>query len=193
MNNNESDLHYYDFNMSSEAGSFQESHHQFVDNTGSKDPFEDIESVNESEGEHEFSSDGNEDNDEEEEDTDTKNESGSEQETASDENTDDDEKPSSSSKCSAASNDGANKKRSASINTSDLANLIPSKKEKPTTDENLRYDQLSHWPMPDLSRNNRSRCKKPNCKKFTNWYCSKCNKHFCIKPKNNCFTEYHNK
>lgn len=81
-----------------------------------------------------------------------------------------------------------NEKRSAPIN---FSNAKLTKNRKTTTDDSSRYDQMSHWPLHD-NKSNRSRCKNSKCKKFTNWFCSKCNKHFCIKPNGNCFTEYHN-
>lgn len=87
----------------------------------------------------------------------------------------------------------ANETRSTSTSPSKLTNVVPPKNVTAADDDSHRYDQLSHWPMPDLTRNSRSRCKNPKCKKFSNWYCSKCNKHLCLKPNSNCFAEYHNK
>lgn len=59
-----------------------------------------------------------------------------------------------------------------------------------TTENNFRYDEKNHWVLYD-DKNCRSRCKLPNCKFFSHLYCQKCDKHFCLTSKRNCFYDYH--
>lgn len=51
-----------------------------------------------------------------------------------------------------------------------------------------RLDEKTHWPLHD-GKHWRTRCKMPKCIFFSNWFCEKCQKHFCLTSKRNCF--YH--
>lgn len=53
------------------------------------------------------------------------------------------------------------------------------------------YDKTRHWPFVD-KRESRSRCKFAGCKGFTHIFCTKCEMHFCITSKRNCFYKFHN-
>ncbi|CAK9810683.1 PiggyBac transposable element-derived protein 3 [Anthophora plagiata] len=54
--------------------------------------------------------------------------------------------------------------------------------------QNVRKDEVAHWPM---FSDNRGRCKKPECKGVPKIKCSKCNVHLCLTPSANCFVEFH--
>lgn len=59
-------------------------------------------------------------------------------------------------------------------------------KKKPRNE--LRYDEISHFPEVDKKRN-ASRCK--DCKGSTHFFCSKCNVHLCLNSNRNCFEDFH--
>lgn len=51
-------------------------------------------------------------------------------------------------------------------------------------------DKTEHWVLVD-EKKCRSRCKMPGCIFYTHLYCSKCEAHFCITSKRNCFYSFH--
>lgn len=52
------------------------------------------------------------------------------------------------------------------------------------------YDKTNHWPIFDKKKC-RTRCKLPGCTFFTHIFCSKCEHHFCLTSKRNCFYSFH--
>lgn len=69
---------------------------------------------------------------------------------------------------------------------------IQTKKKKGPTSyvppKDVRTDAVGHWPSYTTER---TRCKKPNCKKLTYVKCDKCGLHLCFNKDNNCFREFH--
>lgn len=49
--------------------------------------------------------------------------------------------------------------------------------------------EKTHWPLYDDGKAWRSRCKNPKCIHLSKWFCEKCQKHFCLTTRRNCF--YH--
>lgn len=69
--------------------------------------------------------------------------------------------------------------------------IVAKKKKGPTAyipPKDVRTDGIGHWP---LYTSDRTRCKKPACKKLTYVKCSKCGLHLCFNKDSNCFYEFH--
>lgn len=84
----------------------------------------------------------------------------------------------------------SSKRFTARANFPGQANTSP-KNRKEVIDDNNHHVHLNHWAIFDMTRACRSRCKNAPCKLFSDWYCIKCQKHFCLKRNNNCFYEHH--
>lgn len=72
--------------------------------------------------------------------------------------------------------------------TGDVGSKTKKAKAQMKISEN-RFDRMDHLPGVNTKRN---RCRLKGCSLKTNNYCMKCQKHLCIKQKNNCFFKYHN-
>jgi len=59
------------------------------------------------------------------------------------------------------------------------------------TNEDMRFDNLDHWPVLVKTDNERKRCKISSCKKYTKTKCSKCGVFLCLVTDRNCFFNYH--
>lgn len=73
-----------------------------------------------------------------------------------------------------------------------LSSTPPTTKKKlfaPRPVDDVRYDEIAHWPFPTTKK---QRCK--HCiKSYTTNTCSKCNVHLCSIPNRMCFIAFHNK
>ena len=64
------------------------------------------------------------------------------------------------------------------------------KPKMPQPNEDLRFDQLGHWPEPERDR--RGRCR--HCKTgYSQVYCCKCGVCLCLRNGSNCFKDYHSR
>lgn len=55
--------------------------------------------------------------------------------------------------------------------------------------EDVRYDQMAHWPSHDGNRE--QRCMLEGCKQKTRTMCDKCQVHLCLCKARNCFKAFH--
>ncbi|XP_040072993.1 piggyBac transposable element-derived protein 2-like [Ixodes scapularis] len=55
--------------------------------------------------------------------------------------------------------------------------------------QDVRFDQMSHWPVHEDSRE--QRCKMERCTGKTRVMCDKCNVHLCLTKSRNCFKAFH--
>ena len=62
----------------------------------------------------------------------------------------------------------------------------------PIPNDDVRFDQTSHWPEPEKEKEKRQHC--CYCKDgFSQVYCSKCRVCLCLRSGRNCFKKFHNK
>ena len=59
----------------------------------------------------------------------------------------------------------------------------------PTPCDNIRYDMVSHWPMPTDGKKNRCGVCKMTCRMS----CEKCKVFLCLQDNRNCFKDFHTK
>ncbi|XP_040064051.1 piggyBac transposable element-derived protein 2-like [Ixodes scapularis] len=55
--------------------------------------------------------------------------------------------------------------------------------------QDVRFDQMGHWPVHEDSRE--QRCKMERCTGKTRVMCDKCNVHLCLTKSRNCFKAFH--
>lgn len=66
------------------------------------------------------------------------------------------------------------------------ANKVSKKEDMPKF--KTRFDKNGHFPAADSKQ---VRCKLEKCSLKSSFYCMKCKVHLCIKPRKNCFFEFH--
>ena len=66
----------------------------------------------------------------------------------------------------------------------------PTPKRTRFVTEDIRFDEVSHFPAVDEKR---KRCKNTPCSGRTRFICNKCNVNLCITPSQNCFSKFHGK
>lgn len=84
------------------------------------------------------------------------------------------------------------KKRSRPGNNVSVEKEYQEKKKrnatKPIPQSDVRRDQVGHFPV---KKEQRQRCKKPNCGLKTSTFYVKCQIHLCLNKNRNCFSEFH--